>query len=388
MKIFDPSILRLPLYEDRHRQLAARLERWADEISSDLSEIERLPPAEMGRHLTALFGDAGWYATVGGDDTPPDFRAICLIREGFAFLHDLFDFAFSIQALAAASLIQYGSVEQRRALLPNLLAGRSIGCLAMSEPEVGSDLANVSLRADRRGDAYVLNGAKTWISNADIADCAIVLARTAEGGGPLGLSLFYVDAQTPGIRVSETIEAMAPRAFGSLTFDDCLVPADQMIGKPGHGFKIAGEILELYRTTVGAAAIGFARRARSAALSWARTRRLGAGTVWDMQMIKSKLADSEVALTGSALLVAQAAWEVDHQVRGYGKHSSIAKLFATEQAQQIIDDAVQIFGAAGIVKDSVPERLYRQIRSLRIYEGTSEIQRLIIASYLQSPEIG
>lgn len=382
MKIFDTSVLRLPLYEERHRQLAARIESWADEISSGLGEIERLPPAEMGRHLTALFGEAGWYAAVGGADTPPDFRSICLIREGFAFIHDLFDFAFSIQALSAAALIRYGSVEQRGALLPDILAGRSIGCLAMSEPQVGSDLANVSLRAERRGESYVLNGTKTWISNADIADFAIVLARTAEGGGPLGLSLFYVSAQTPGVRVSETIEAMAPRSFGSLTFDDCIVPADQMVGKPGHGFKIAGEILELYRVTVGAAAIGFARRARSAALSWARSRRLATGTVWDMQLTKSKLADSEVALTGSALLVAQAAWEIDQQIRGYGKHSSIAKLFATEQAQQIIDDAVQIFGAAGIVKDTVPERLYRQIRSLRIYEGTSEIQRLIIAASL------
>nr|WP_278253922.1 acyl-CoA dehydrogenase [Caulobacter sp. CCUG 60055] len=252
----------------------------------------------------------------------------------------------------------------------------------MSEPQVGSDLANVSLRAERRGESYVLNGTKTWISNADIADFAIVLARTAEGGGPLGLSLFYVSAQTPGAHVSETIEAMAPRSFGSLTLDECTVPAEQMIGKPGHGFKIAGEVLELYRTTVGAAATGFARRARSAALSWARSRRLSTGTVWDMQLTKSKLADSEVALTGSALLVAQAAWEIDQQIRGYGKHSSIAKLFATEQAQRIVDDAVQIFGAAGIVKDAVPERLYRQIRSLRIYEGTSEIQRLIIAAYL------
>lgn len=388
MKIFDTSVLKLPLYEEQHRQLAARIESWADEISSELGEIEDRSPAEIGRLLTALFGRTGWYAAVGGADTPPDFRSICLIREGFGFVHDLFDFAFSIQALAAASLIKYGSAEQRAALLPDILAGRSIGCLAMSESEVGSDLANVSLRAEHRGESYALSGTKTWISNADIADFTIVLARTAEGGGPLGLSLFYVSTQSTGMRVSETIQAMAPRSFGSLSFDECIVPADQMIGKPGHGFKIAGEILEQYRVTVGAAATGFARRARNAALSWARSRRLSTGTVWDMQMTKSKFADSEVALTGSALLIAQAAWEIDQQIRGYGKHSSIAKLFATEQAQRIIDDAVQIFGAAGIVKDTVPERLYRQIRSLRIYEGTSEIQRLIIAGCLQNPEIG
>lgn len=388
MKIFDTSVLRLPLYEERHRQLAARIESWADEISPELGEFEDRSPAEMGRHLTALFGRNGWYAAVGGVEAAPDFRSICLIREGFAFVHDLCDFAFSIQALAAAPLVRHGSTEQRAALLPDILAGRSIGCLALSEPDVGSDIANVSLRAERRGESYVLSGTKTWISNADIADFAIVLARTADRPGPLGLSLFFVRAQSPGIRVAETIEAMAPRSFGSLSFDECIVPAAQMIGKPGHGFQIAGEILEQYRMTVGAAATGFARRARSAALKWARSRRLSTGTVWDMQLTKSKLADSEAALTAGALLIAQAAWEADQQIRGYGKHSSIAKLFATEHAQRIIDDAVQIFGAAGIVKDAVPERLYRQIRSLRIYEGTSEIQRLIIAGYLQHPEIG
>lgn len=387
VKIFDSSILRLPLYEERHRQLARRIEGWADEMSSELGEVEGWSPAEMGRHLTALFGRNGWYAAVGGADAPPDFRSICLIREGFAFVHDLCDFAFSIQALAAAPLVRYGSAEQRATLLPDMLAGRSIGCLALSEPDVGSDLANVSLRAERRGESYVLNGTKTWISNADIADFAIVLARTADQG-PLGLSLFFVRAQSPGMCVAETIEAMAPRPFGSLSFDECIVPAAQMIGKPGLGFQIAGEILVQYRMTVGAAATGFARRARSAALKWARSRRLSTGTVWDMQLTKSKLADSETSLTASALLIAQAAWGVDQQIRGYGKHSSIAKLFATEHAQKIIDDAVQIFGAAGIVKDAVPERLYRQIRSLRIYEGTSEIQRLIIAGYLQHPDVG
>ena len=383
MKIFNRSILRLPFYEERHRQLADRIESWADEIASELDEIEGCSPAETGRHLTTLFGRNTWY---GETDAPPDFRSICLIREGFAFVHDLFDFAFSIQSLAAAPLIRYGSAQQRAALLPDILGGRSIGCLAISEPDVGSDIAQVSLRAERLGESYVLNGTKTWISNADIADFAIVLARTADGAGPLGLSLFYVPAASPGLHVAETIETMAPRSFGSLSFDECVVPADQMIGKPGHGFQIAGEILEQYRVTVGAAAIGFARRARSAALRWAHTRRLGAGTVWDMQLTKSKLADSEAALTASTLLVAQAAWEIDSHIRGYGKHCSIATLFATEQAQRIVDDAVQIFGAAGIVKNAVPERLYRQIRSLRIYEGTSEVQRLIIAGYLQNPE--
>jgi acyl-CoA dehydrogenase len=388
VKIFDTSVLRLPLYEERHRQLARRIESWADEMSSELCEIEGRSPAEMGRHLTARFGRDGWYAAVGSAEAAPDFRSICLIREGFAFVHDLCDFAFSIQALAAAPLVRYGSPEQRASLLPDILAGRSIGCLALSEPDVGSDIASVSLRAERRDGSYVLNGTKTWISNADIADFAIVLARTEDRSGPLGLSLFFVRAQSPGMRVAETIEAMAPRSFGSLSFDECIVPAAQMIGKPGLGFQIAGEILEQYRMTVGAAATGFARRARSAALKWARSRRLTTGTVWDMQLTKSKLADSEAALTASALLIVQAAWEADQQIRGYGKHSSIAKLFATEHAQRIIDDAVQIFGAAGIVKDAVPERLYRQIRSLRIYEGTSEIQRLIIAGYLQHPDIG
>ncbi|MGB8840947.1 MAG: acyl-CoA dehydrogenase family protein [Aliidongia sp.] len=388
MKIFDTSILRLPLYEERHRQLAARIEDWADEIAAELAEVEGESPAKSGRHLTALLGRGGWYAALGDAVATPDFRSICLIREGFAFVHDLCDFAFSIQALAAAPLVYYGSDEQREMLLPDILAGRSIGCLALSEPEVGSDIANVALRAERRGDTYVLNGTKTWVSNADIADFAMVLARTSNGTGPLGLDVFFVRTQSPGIRVLETIEVMAPRSFGSLSFEDCVVPATQLIGKPGLGFQIAAEILERYRMTVGAAAIGFARRAQSAALRWARSRRLSTGTVWDMQMTKSKFAENEVALTAGALLVGQAAWEIDRQIRGYGKHSSIAKLFATEQAQRIVDDAIQIFGAAGIVKNAVPERLYRQIRSLRIYEGTSEVQRLIIAGYLQAPGAG
>jgi acyl-CoA dehydrogenase len=240
------------------------------------------------------------------------------------------------------------------------------------------------LRAERRGEYYVLNGTKTWISNADIADFAVVLARTGAAAGPLGLSVFVVDARSEGVRLSETISTMAPRSFGSLTFEDCVVPASRLVGKLGQGFQIAVEVLERYRMTVGAAAIGFARRARSAALKWARSRQLLTGTVWDMQLTKSKLADSEVALTAAALLVGQAAWEIDLQFRDFGKHSSIAKLFATEQAQQIVDDAVQIVGAARVVKDAVPERLYRQIRSLRIYEGTSEVQRLIIANHLRA----
>lgn len=386
MRIYDRSVLASPFYEDRHRELAERVEGWADGMAGRVEAWGPLDPSSMGRDFARTLGDEGWFAHAAGP-AGPDFRAIALIREGFAFFHDLCDFAFAIQALAAAPLVHHGSSEQRDRLLPDLLSGRAIGSFAISEREAGSHVAGIALRAERCGDAYRLDGEKTWIANGDIADIHTVLARTGEGPGALGLSLLMVPADTPGLSVSPRIEATAPRSFASLSFDDCRVPAANLIGKPGMGFPIAMEVLDRYRLTVGAAAVGFARRARAAALGWSRSRRVADGLLFDMQLTKAKIADAETGLTAASLLVAQAAWELDRGSRGYGKHSSMAKLFATEMAQRVVDDAVQICGAAGLVRDSVPERLYRQIRSLRIYEGTSEIQRMIIAGYLRNAPV-
>ncbi len=382
MKIFDRSILRLPLFEERHRRLASEIEAWADGASATLATPGGGSPSDVGRNLTRRLGAENWYAWSGAGGEAPDLRAVALIREGFAFVHDLCDFAFSIQALAVAPLVQFGSEAQRECLLPDLASGRKIGSFALSEPAVGSDVASVGLRAERRGNVYVLNGAKTWISNADIADFHTVLARTGEGPGAMGLSMIHVPADIPGLSVSEMIVLTAPRSIGTLTFEDCVVPEENLIGRPGLGFQIVTEVLEQYRPTVGAAAIGFARKARATALAWARSRRLTQGSVWDQQATKFTFADGEVSLTAAALLVAQATWEIDAGIQGYSKHSSIAKLFATEQAQKIVDDAVQTLGATGLVHGSPTETLYRQIRSLRIYEGTSEIQRMIIANQI------
>ena len=384
MNVFDRSILRLPLFEDRHRDLAHRIESWLADAEPRIAGIRSLPPAQAGRRLTAILADDGWLKAVGLPDHDLDFRALVLIREGMAYLDDLCDFAMSIQVLSAAAIKLHGTRDQRDAWLPDLASGALIGSFALSEPEVGSDLAHIGLEARPEGDRFVLRGTKTWISNADIADVHIVLARTGEGPGPLGLTVFAVPTDSPGLSVSQTINLTAPRSIGTLRFDDCTVPRTAVLGKPGIGFQIATGVLERFRLTVGAAAIGFARRARGAALGWSRTRRLTEGTVWDKQVIRSRFADGEVALTAASLLVAQAAWAVDTGHPDIGKQSSIAKLFATEQAQGIVDDAVQILGAAGLVLESVTERLYRQIRSLRIYEGTSEIQRLIIADTLRA----
>lgn len=386
MRIYDPSVLASPFYNGGHRDLAARIERWTDGMAARVADWGPCDPSEMGRRFARTLGDEDWFAVAMGAEGP-DFRSIALIREGFAFFHDLCDFTFAIQALAVAPVVHYGTPEQRERLLPDSLAGRSIGSFAISEPEAGSNVAGIALRAERHGDAYRLNGEKSWIANGDIANFHTVLARTGEGPGALGLSVLVVPTDTPGLSVSERIEATAPRSFASLSFHDCLVPAANLIGKPGMGFQIAMEVLERYRLTVGAAAVGFARRARAAALAWSRSRRVADGLLFDMQMTKAKIADAETDLTAASLLIAQAAWELDHGIRGYGIHSSMAKLFATEAAQRVVDDTVQICGAAGIVRDSVPEQLYRQIRSLRIYEGTSEIQRLIIAGHLRNAPI-
>jgi acyl-CoA dehydrogenase len=387
MKLFDRTVLALPFYEERHRRVAERVEALADDLVPKLAEWESSGPDEMGRQLTGAIADTGLFAYASSSSAEPDFRAIALIREGLAQVHDLCDFAFATQALGAAAVVHYGSPEQRTALLPDVVAGRRIGSLAISEPEVGSDAAAVVLRAERRGDVFVLDGEKTWIANATIAHYHTVLVRTGEGPGMLGLSVLLVPSDSSGLTV-EPIATIAPRAFGRLLFRNCTVPVANVVGKPGRGFQVAMEVLDRYRLTVGAAAVGFARRALAAGLEVARTRRIKTVPLFDMQATQLKLADAGVGLAAGALLVARAAWELDCGSPTYAVQSSIAKLHATEAAQRIVDDVVQLHGAAGVVHDSLPERLYRQVRSLRIYEGTSEIQRFIIAGELRRADVG
>lgn len=380
----DQGILALPLYDEHHRALARWLGDWCAENAA-LWQRPVADPEQTGRRILTGLGDGGWLRFLDPADKAAapagDYRSLCVARETLAYADDLADFAFSIQALAATPILRHGSEPQRRRWLPAMARGELAGSFAVSERAAGSDLAAVALRAERVDGGYQLTGEKAWIANAGIADVHCVIARTGQAPGPLGLTAFLVPAGTPGLLV-RPVPVIAPRSFGDLVFDGCRVDDDAVLGRPGGGFVIAMELLERFRMTVGAAAVGFARRAADAAYQRTRERQVYGGRLFDLQLVKASLADIEVKLNASALLVARAAWELDHGSRTYGRHSSIAKLAATEHAQQIVDATVQLFGAAGLVADSLPERLYRQIRSLRIYEGASEVQQMIVAGAL------
>ncbi|RDI68639.1 acyl-CoA dehydrogenase family protein [Nocardia pseudobrasiliensis] len=387
---FDAGILALPFYEPRHVECAREIESWCAEHTElwDDPNAATDPDATGLRILRAL-GEHGWLAALDPAAGPEnsaigDCRSVCLMREALAYADDLADFAFSIQALAATPIARHGDEQQRRQYLAPMAKGILCGAFAISEPMAGSDVAAIGLRAERLDDGYVLNGAKAWIANGGIADVFCVIARTGEGPGALGLTAFLVPATTPGLTVGPRVGLIAPRSFADLEFEDCRLPLDSVLGRPGGGFVIAMEVLERFRTTVGAAALGFARRAADAALTHAKNRPMYGARQFDLQLVKAGFADAEVELNAAALLVARAAWEIDRGNPTAAKHSSIAKLYATERAQGIVDACVQIFGAAGLVSDSVPERLYRQIRSLRIYEGASEVLKMIIAGSLGS----
>ncbi len=375
---FDEGLLALPLYDDRHRDLAARLDRWTREHAALLDTCER--PELTGLRILRALGDGGWLSFLDPDGDPAagDYRSLCLARESLAYAGDLADFAFSIQALSATPVLRFGSEAQRRAHLPGMAAGTTCGAFAVSEEHAGSDVAAISATAEETADGWVLNGPKAWIANAGVADLYTVVARTGPGPGALGLSAFLVPATTPGLRV-EPVAAIAPRAFGTLVLDDCHLPADALLGRRGGGFVVAMDVLDRFRMTVGAAAIGFARRAADAALARARSRPMLGGKLFDLPTVKVQFADMEVSLDAAALLVVRAAWELDRGGRRYARHSAVAKLHATEVAQRVVDASVQVFGAAGLVRDSPLERLYRQVRSLRVYEGASEVQKMIIA---------
>ncbi|MEU3600162.1 acyl-CoA dehydrogenase family protein [Streptomyces sp. NPDC006798] len=384
---FDPEFLQLPFFDDGHRRFAGEIGVWCDSYRALWETVRRTDPDEAGRRLVGVLGEDGWLAGLDPDSGPPDlpadFRTLCLAREALAYAEDLADFAYSIQSLAATPIIRYGTPEQRKRFLPAMADGSLIGAFAVSEREAGSEVAAVGLTARRTGGGdWVLDGHKAWIAHATIAGLYVVIARTGEGPGPLGLSAFLVPADTPGVRVAERLDPLAPRSFGHLVFEHCRLPADAVLGRPGRGFVIAVDLLERFRITVGAAANGFARRAADAALAHTRSRSAYGGVLHDLQLVKAKLADMEIGLNASALLVARAAWECDRGARGFGKHANIAKVHATETAQRTVDDAVQLFGAAGVVRDGVPERLYRQIRSLRIYEGATDVLRLAVADAL------
>ncbi len=383
----DSSFLDWPFFDDAHRQLAAQLRQWSAQHiaplghpASDTDSID-----SHCRRLVRMLGAAGWlrYCVPGNDggNGRLDVRSLCLCREILAYVSGLADFAFAMQGLGTGSITLFGGEELKQRYLPKAASGENIAAFALSEPDAGSDVAALKTSAARNGADYVLNGVKTWISNAGLAAHYVVFARTGEGPGARGLSAFVVDADTPGLEVVERIPVSAPHPLGTLRFDGCRVPADSMLGSPGDGYRVAMATLEIFRSTVGAAALGFARRAMDEAVAHSRARAAFGKTLAEFQLIQAKLADMAVFIDASALLIYRAGWAKDATPeRRVNREASMAKLYATEAAQRVIDEAVQIFGGLGVVSGNVAEELYREIRALRIYEGTSEIQKLVIAN--------
>ncbi len=374
----------LPFFDPLHRQLARDLAAWCE--ASSLADESDDVDARC-RTLVAALGEAGWLrycvpASAGGMLPQIDSRALCILRETLAYHAGLADFAFAMQGLGSGAITLAGTPDQQARYLPNVAGGRSIAAFALSEPEAGSDAAALTTTATRDGDTYRLNGVKTWISNGGIADFYTVFARSEEIVGPKGISAFIVPADAPGMHIAERIQVIAPHPLATLQFDGCRVPASNMLGAPGTGFKLAMQTLDIFRTSVAAAALGFARRALDEALHHVQRRQMFGRTLADMQMTQARLATMATDVEASALLTYQAAWLRDVQSVPATREVAMAKMTATESAQRVIDSAVQLFGGLGVRSDQIPERLYREIRALRIYEGATEVQQLIIARSL------
>jgi alkylation response protein AidB-like acyl-CoA dehydrogenase len=375
----DKSYLGWPFFDGRHADLETALDRWAFE---HVRGVHGHDVDADCRQLVRLLGEGGWLRhAIAGESEAIDTRAICLIRETLARHNGLADFAFAMQGLGSGAISLFGSEAQRERYLPRVARGEAIAAFALSEPGAGSDVAAMQCAARLDGDAYVLDGEKTWISNGGIADFYVVFARTGEAPGARGISAFIVDAGTPGFDIAERIEVIAPHPLARLRFDSCRIPASQRIGAAGQGFKVAMATLDVFRTSVAAAALGFARRAFDEALAHATSRQMFGQTLADFQLTQAKLAQMATQIDAGALLTYRAAWQRD-QGRKVTKEAAMAKMTATESAQQVIDAAVQMFGGLGVMSGHPAEQLYREIRALRIYEGATEVQQLIIAREL------
>lgn len=378
--VSDKSYLEWPFFEERHRKLEAELETWArNNVTEHHGELDA-----TCRALAARLGEAGWLrysvggTAYGGAHDTIDTRSICLLRETLARHSGLADFAFAMQGLGSGAITLHGNDAQKREYLPRVASGQALAAFALSEPGSGSDVAAMACSARRDGDHYVLDGEKSWISNGGIADFYVVFARTGEEPGARGLSAFLVDADTPGLEIAERIQVIAPHPLARLRFTGCRVHRSAMLGTPGLGFKVAMQTLDIFRTSVAAAALGFARHALDEALHRATTREMFQHKLADFQITQAKLAQMATSVDISALLTYRAAWRRD-QGHNVTREAAMAKMTATESAQQVIDSAVQIWGGCGVVSNHPVERLYREIRALRIYEGATEVQQLIIA---------
>jgi acyl-CoA dehydrogenase len=375
-----------PFFDPHHRQLKQDLSAWTSSHIQHAHTDDANVDAAC-QHLVRQLGDAGWLrhaiagTTYGGLNDRIDTRSICLLREELAWHHGLADFAFAMQGLGSGAISLFGSDAQKQNYLPRVAQGNAIAAFALSEPEAGSDVAAMRCSAQRVGDDYVLNGEKTWISNGGIADFYVVFARTDDAPGAKGISAFIVDANCPGLEIAERIDVVAPHPLARLRFVNARVSASQRIGESGGGFKVAMATLDVFRTSVAAAALGFAARALHESLQWVKQRQMFGQALADFQITQTKLADMATLLDAARLLTYRAAWLRDQGQR-ITQEAAMAKLTATENAQRIIDMAVQLHGGMGVKKGCIVESLYREIRALRIYEGATEVQQLIIGREL------
>ena len=375
----DTSYLDWPFFDDKHRVLAESVELWAaahvDQIIETSDGLD-----DTCVNLVRKLGDAGiCRQAVAADDSPFDVRSLCVIRETLARFSGLADFAFAMQGLGSGPISLFGTTAQKKQFLPGAASGQTLPAFALSEPEAGSDVASITTTAKTNGNDYLIDGCKTWISNGGIADHYVVFARTDEESGTRGLSAFIVPSDSPGLSITERIETIAPHPLATLEFNSVRVPGELRVGAPGEGFKVAMATLDIFRSTVGAAALGLARRALSETVRFVGERKIGDTVLASYQMTQARIADMATGVDAAALLVYRAAWTKDSGASRISREASMAKFYATEEAQRIIDSAVQLHGGQGVRTGRKVEELYRDIRAMRVYEGASEIQKLIIA---------
>ncbi|TNC73318.1 acyl-CoA dehydrogenase family protein [Rubellimicrobium roseum] len=371
----DRTFLSWPFFEPRHRELAGALDQWcAAHLPVDHHDTDA-----ACRTLVRDLGAAGWLQPTGAAEGETlDVRTLCLIRETLARHDPLADFAFAMQGLGMGAVSLFGTPAQR-GWLAKTRAGEAIAAFALTEPASGSDVAGTATTARRVRGGYLLNGEKTWISNGGIADLYVLFARTGEAPGAKGLSAFLLPASTPGLSVVERLETIAPHPLARLRLDDLHLPDDALIGAPGEGFRIAMSVLDVFRSTVGAAALGMARCALDESVARVKARTIQGAPLGDLQMVQGHIADMALDIDAAALLVYRAAWTKDMGAPRVTREAAMAKLHATEAASRVIDAAVQLHGGDGVRRGSVVEALYRDIRALRIYEGASDVQRVVIA---------
>ena len=392
----DRSYLDWPFFEERHRKLAKELDDWCRQTKWPHHGDSVDATDEACRQRVQLLAEGGWLrwcvpSEYGGKHESLDVRSLCLIRETLARYDALADFSFAMQGLGSGAISLYGNPEQKQNILEEVSAGRMIAGFALSEPDAGSDVVAMSSKAFSTTEGWKVNGEKSWISNGGIADYYTLFAKTSDQPGSGGISAFLLEADNPGLSIAERQEVMAPHPLARLQLKDAELSREALLGEEGKGFGIAMATLNIFRPTVGAAALGFARRALDEILHYSGNRNMYGQTMQNMPVVRSRLGEMDLEIDASALLVYRAAWAHDQKQGRITREASMAKLYATEKAQQVIDTAVQLFGARGVEKGNPVESLYREIRALRIYEGASEVHQQIlgdqaIRSYNEIPK--